>query len=40
MTVYNKLKIAILAVIASQNIHAISIDPVQVQVSTRGIAVR
>ncbi len=31
MTVYNKLKIAILAVIASQNIHAISIDPVQVQ---------
>ena len=31
MTVYNKLKIAILAVIASQNIHAINIDPVQVQ---------
>ncbi len=31
MTVYNKLKIAILAVIASQNIQAISIDPVQVQ---------
>ncbi len=31
MTVYNKLKIAILAVIASQNLQAISIDPVQVQ---------
>ena len=31
MTVYNKLKIAILAVIASQNIHAITIDPVQIQ---------
>ena len=31
MTVYNKLKIAILAIIASQNIHAITIDPIQVQ---------
>ena len=31
MTVYNKLKIAILAIIASQNLHAISIDPLQIQ---------
>lgn len=31
MTVYNKLKIAILAIIASQNIHAITIDPIQIQ---------
>ncbi|CAB1208440.1 type IV pilus assembly protein FimV [Acinetobacter bouvetii] len=31
MTVYNKLKIAILAIIASQNIHAIIVDPIQIQ---------
>ena len=31
MTVYNKLKIAILAIIASQHLHAISIDPLQIQ---------
>lgn len=31
MTAYNKLKIAILAVFASQSIHAITIDPIQVQ---------
>lgn len=31
MTVYNKLKIAILAILASQHIHAITIDPVQIQ---------
>ncbi|TCB79980.1 hypothetical protein [Acinetobacter sp. ANC 4173] len=31
MTVYNKLKIAILAIIASQNLHAISIDQLQIQ---------
>ncbi len=31
MNVYNKLKIAILAIITSQNIHAITLDPIQVQ---------
>ena len=31
MTVYNKLKIAILAILASQPLHAITIDPVQIQ---------
>ena len=31
MTVYNKLKIAILAIISSQSIYAITIDPIQVQ---------
>lgn len=31
MTAYNNLKIAILAILASQSIHAITIDPVQVQ---------
>ncbi|SDX91689.1 FimV/HubP-related protein [Acinetobacter kyonggiensis] len=31
MTAYKKLKIAILAIIASQNIHAITIDPIQIQ---------
>ena len=31
MNVYNKLKIAILAIIASQNIHAIMLDPIQIQ---------
>lgn len=31
MTAYNKLKIAILAIIASQNIYAITIDPIQIQ---------
>ena len=31
MNVYNKLKIAILAIIASQNIHAITLDPIQIQ---------
>src|SRR5690554_1472705 len=31
MTVYNKLKIAILAILASQHIHAINVDPVQIQ---------
>lgn len=31
MTAYNKLKIAILAIITSQNIHAITIDPIQIQ---------
>ena len=31
MTVYNKLKLAILAVLASQPLHAITIDPVQIQ---------
>ena len=35
MTAYKKLKIAILAIIASQNIHAITIDPIQIQ-STPG----
>ncbi len=31
MTVYNKLKIAILAILASQPLHAITIDPIQIQ---------
>ncbi|OAL79995.1 hypothetical protein AY606_04975 [Acinetobacter sp. SFB] len=31
MTAYNKLKIAILAIIASQPIYAITIDPIQIQ---------
>lgn len=31
MTAYNNLKIAILAILASQSIHAITIEPVQVQ---------
>ncbi|NNH86899.1 hypothetical protein [Acinetobacter terrae] len=31
MTAYNKLKIAILAIITSQNINAITIDPIQIQ---------
>lgn len=31
MTAYNKLKTAILAIIASQNIYAITIDPIQIQ---------
>ena len=31
MTAYNKLKIAILAIIASQNLYAITIDPIQIQ---------
>ncbi|ENV84000.1 hypothetical protein F941_00409 [Acinetobacter bouvetii DSM 14964 = CIP 107468] len=31
MNVYNKLKIAILAIIASQNIHAMTLDPIQIQ---------
>lgn len=31
MTVYNKLKIAILAIIASQSVSAIQIDPIQIQ---------
>ena len=31
MTVYNKLKLAILAVLASQPLYAITIDPVQIQ---------
>src|SRR5690554_5619857 len=31
MTVYNKLKIAILAILTSQHIHAINVDPVQIQ---------
>ena len=31
MTVYNKFKIAILAIIASQNVNAITIDPIQIQ---------
>lgn len=31
MTVNNKLKIAILAIIASQNVNAITIDPIQIQ---------
>ena len=31
MTAYNKLKIAILAIITSQHIHAITIDPIQIQ---------
>lgn len=31
MTAYNKLKIAILAIIASQNVHAITLDPIQIQ---------
>ena len=31
MTVYNKLKIAILAILASPHIHAITIDPVKIQ---------
>ena len=30
MTVYNKLKLAILAIVASQNIYAINVDPVQI----------
>src|SRR5690606_35282654 len=29
--VYNKLKLAILAIVASQNIYAINVDPVQIQ---------
>ncbi|ENW29704.1 MULTISPECIES: hypothetical protein [Acinetobacter] len=31
MTVYKKLKLAILAIVASQNIYAINVDPVQIQ---------
>jgi hypothetical protein len=31
MTVNNKLKIAILAIIASQNVNAIIVDPIQIQ---------
>lgn len=31
MTVYNKLKLAILAIVASQNIYAINVDPIQIQ---------
>lgn len=31
MNVYNKLKFAILAILASQNIHAITLDPIQIQ---------
>ena len=31
MTVYNKLKLAIFAIVASQNIYAINVDPVQIQ---------
>ncbi|MBL8320994.1 MAG: hypothetical protein JNJ93_01885, partial [Acinetobacter sp.] len=31
MNVYKKLKIAILAILASQNIHAITLDPIQIQ---------
>lgn len=31
MTVNNKLKIAILAIIASQNVNAITVDPIQIQ---------
>ncbi len=31
MTVYNKLKVAILAIISSQSIHAITVDPIQIQ---------
>lgn len=31
MTVYNKLKIAILAIIASQSVSAIQLDPIQIQ---------
>lgn len=31
MTAHNKLKIAILAIIASQQIHAITVDPIQIQ---------
>ena len=31
MTVYNKLKIAILTIMSSQTISAITIDPIQVQ---------
>ncbi|EEY91174.1 hypothetical protein HMPREF0017_00187 [Acinetobacter lwoffii SH145] len=31
MTVHNKLKLAILAIVASQNIYAINVDPVQIQ---------
>jgi len=31
MTVYNKLKIAILAIISSQHLYAITLDPIQIQ---------
>ncbi|MCJ8511343.1 hypothetical protein [Acinetobacter lwoffii] len=31
MTVHNKLKLAILAIVASQNIYAVNVDPVQIQ---------
>lgn len=31
MTVYNKLKIAILAIFSSQHLYAITLDPLQVQ---------
>ncbi|WP_228203347.1 FimV family protein [Acinetobacter sp. CFCC 10889] len=34
MTVYNKLKIAILAIIASQSVSAIKLDPIQIQSSS------
>ncbi len=34
MTVYNKLKIAILAIIASQSVSAIQLDPIQIQSSS------
>ncbi len=30
MTVYNKLKIAILTILATQTIHAITLEPLQV----------
>ncbi|MGL5403385.1 MAG: hypothetical protein ACRC9I_06355, partial [Acinetobacter sp.] len=31
MTVYNKLKVAILAIISSQHLYAITLDPLQIQ---------
>ncbi|MEZ7923913.1 MAG: hypothetical protein QMB80_11255, partial [Acinetobacter towneri] len=35
MTVYNKLKIAILSILASQQMYAMNVDPIQIQ-STAG----
>lgn len=34
MTVYNKLKIAILSILASQQMYAMNVDPVKIQSTT------
>ncbi len=34
MTVYSKLKIAILSILASQQMYAMNVDPIQIQSTT------